>query len=237
MSIDDKKTATEDLAEARGISSRLSASLPDKVDPAAIGVKSKAPFQLLTVREALMWRTEELSRNACDALERKDYTVAAMLIRGIAESTAMTWGLLETLEKRENHTPQTLNDKLMRMLAGSNKVPDGPKPIHINNFLERIEKTFPGFGAAYGALSEYVHPNWRGVTGLYSKFDEKNYLAYFGRELREGGTPGELAHMLVSGLITFEYAYNKIAELMPAWIAELESLWPDTEAGSATGST
>jgi len=36
-----------------------------------LGARSKAPFQLLCTREALIWRTEELARTACDALERK----------------------------------------------------------------------------------------------------------------------------------------------------------------------
>ena len=51
----------EDLAEARQLTAGLSASLPEKIEIAALGVRSKAPFQLLTVREALIWRTEELA--------------------------------------------------------------------------------------------------------------------------------------------------------------------------------
>jgi len=99
-----------DLAEARQLAAGLSASLPDKIEVAALGVRSKAPFQLLTVREALIWRTEELARGACDALEKEDFTVAALLIRSIAESAAMTWYLLEILENRTGYTPAQLND-------------------------------------------------------------------------------------------------------------------------------
>jgi hypothetical protein len=84
-----------DLAEARRLAARLSASLPNKIDIAQLGVRSKAPFQLLSVREALIWRTEELARGACDAIDREDFTVAALLVRGVAESAAMTWYLLE----------------------------------------------------------------------------------------------------------------------------------------------
>jgi hypothetical protein len=96
----------EELAEARQLAARLSESLPLKIEIAAIGVLSKAPFQLLTVREALIWRTEELARSACDALEKEDFTVAALLTRSIAESAAMTWYLLEILEKRAGYTPR-----------------------------------------------------------------------------------------------------------------------------------
>jgi len=85
----------EDLAQARQLAAGLSTSLPDKIEVAALGVRSKVPFQLLTVREALIWRTEELARGACDALEKEDFTVAALVIRSVAESAAMTWYLLE----------------------------------------------------------------------------------------------------------------------------------------------
>jgi hypothetical protein len=105
------KPWTEELTEARQLAAGLSASLPDKIEIAALGVRSKAPFQLLAVREALIWRTEELARGACDALEKEDFTVAALLIRSIAESAAMTWYLLEILENRKGYTPAELNDK------------------------------------------------------------------------------------------------------------------------------
>ena len=54
---------------------RLRGSQPQSVDVAALGVKSRAPFQLLCTRGALIWRTEELARNACDALERDDFAI------------------------------------------------------------------------------------------------------------------------------------------------------------------
>jgi len=100
----EKRPWAEDLAEARQFTAALSASLPSKVEIAALGVLSKAPFQLLTIREALIWRTEELARNACDALEKEDFAVTALLTRGITESAAMTWYLMEILEQRAQHT-------------------------------------------------------------------------------------------------------------------------------------
>src|SRR5260221_9553716 len=46
----EKRPWAEDLAEARQFTAALSASLPSKVEIAALGVLSKAPFQLLTIR-------------------------------------------------------------------------------------------------------------------------------------------------------------------------------------------
>jgi hypothetical protein len=220
-----QKPWAKGLAEARDLAAGLTASLPDKIEIAALGVRSKAPFQLLTVREALIWRTEELARGACDALDQEDFTVAALLIRSIAESAAMTWYLLEILENRTGYTPAQLNDILMRMFAGSkNGWADGPEAINVLTFVRRLDKKMPGFEAAYNSLSESAHPNWRGVSGLYSKIDRENFTVHYGRGFHAERTGKQLTNALIGGLLTFEDGYNKIANAMPAFLAELEKL-------------
>jgi hypothetical protein len=216
-----------DLAEARKLAASLSANLPDKVDIAQLGVRSKSPFQLLTVREALIWRTEELARGACDAIDKEDFAVAALLVRSVAESAAMTWYLLEILQKRKGYTPDQLNDKLMRLFAGSkNGWSDGPEAVSVLTFVQRLDKKLPGFEAAYNFLSEIAHPNWLGVSGMYSKIDRENFVVYYGRGLRAGHDQAgaRLAHVLVGSLLTFEDGYNNIGIALAAFLDELEPL-------------
>lgn len=217
----------KDLSRARQMTADLSASLPGKIDIAELGVRSKAPFQLLSVREALIWRTEELARGACDAIDKEDFTVAALLVRSVAESAAMTWYLLEILEQREGYTPGQLNEKLMRLFAGSkNGWSDGPEAVSVLTFVKRLDRKLPGFATAYNFLSEIAHPNWLGVSGMYSRVDQENFVVYYGRGLRSGhGQAGaRLADVLVSSLLTFEDGYNKIAGAMAAFLDELEKL-------------
>jgi len=78
--VEDRCVADEDddLKKARARVDALRQSLPQAIDVAALGVWSKAPFQLLCTREALIWRTEELARSACDTLERGDFVAAAL---------------------------------------------------------------------------------------------------------------------------------------------------------------
>lgn len=90
------------MKEARAWANALHQSLPQSVDATALGVSSKAPFQLLCTREALIWRTEEVVRTACDALERDDLTVAALLVRATIESAAIAWKLMEVLDDGES---------------------------------------------------------------------------------------------------------------------------------------
>jgi hypothetical protein len=218
---------SDTVAAARAWADRLQVSLPQSVDARALRVMSKAPFQLLCTREALIWRTEELARTACDALERDDFAAAAILTRAVTENAALTWMLLDVLEKRASCTPQQLNDKLMRMLVGSSLWDDAPKPVHVLDCLRKMDKTISGVLRSYDQLSEIAHPNWAGVSGLYSKNDEPNFTANFGRGLRlVDGTRGMITNALLGSLGGFEYAYNRISDLMPAFLAEV-GIWPD----------
>ena len=216
------------VAKARAWVNTIRDSLPQSIDIAALGVKSKAPYQLLCTREAVIWRTEELARTACDALERDDFAAAAIMTRAVTENAAMTWSLLELLENRSKYGPEQLSELLMRRLAGSALWPKSPKPVHVLDLLRDIDKKITGVMASYNRLSEFVHPNWSGVAGLYSKIDKENFVTHFGRGLRDtGGSRDMIANALLGSLGTFEYAYNRISDLMPAFIAELESIWPE----------
>jgi hypothetical protein len=204
------------------------------VEVAALGVLSKAPYQLLAVREALIWRTEELARNACDTLEREDFAAAAMLTRGVAESAALIWYLLDVLRTRTDRNSAALNEVLMRVLAGWKKravdaEDDEPLPeaINILTCVQRLDREIPGFQSSYASLSEFAHPNWMGVTGLFSNTDQASFTTHFGRGFRSDLAGGQIGNLLNGAIELFVYAYNTIAEEMPTWLAELDQLWPD----------
>jgi hypothetical protein len=211
------------VADVRAWADKLRASLPPSVDAVALGVISMAPFLLLCTREALIWRTEELARSACDALERDDFAAAAILTRAVTENAALTWKLMAVLDERGKYTPEKMNDLLMRMLAGSGKW-EGPKPVHVMDCLREMDKEVPGVLFGYEALSDMAHPNWSGVSGMYSK-TAPNLITRFGRGLRRADRSRAMITSAMCGsLDVFEYAYNRISDLMPAFLAELESI-------------
>jgi hypothetical protein len=125
--------------------------------------------KLLCTREALIWRTEEFARTACDALERDDLTAAALLARGTVESAALAWRLMEVLGDRQKLSPQKLSEILVRMLAGSRLWPDMPEALQILSWIDRLDKAVRGVRKGYDMLNEIGHPNWRGVFGMYAK--------------------------------------------------------------------
>jgi hypothetical protein len=223
----------DDVKEARERANVLRQNLPQSVDAAALGVWSKAPFQLLCTREALIWRTEELARTACDALEQDDLTAAALLARATIESAAIAWKLMELLDNRQKLSPKDLNEVLMRMLAGSRLWDDGPQALQILSCIDRMDKKVPGVRKSYDVLSEIAHPNWRGVFGMYSKTDEAMFTAHFGRGLRQTDSPKcAIVNALLGALGLFELAYNRISDAMPRFLAELEGIWPEDRAAT-----
>jgi hypothetical protein len=226
------KPWTEDLAKACEVSARLRVRLPSRVAFTDFGVVSWAPYQLIVVREALLWRTEEVARNACEAMEREDFAVAALLARSCGESAAMIWYLLKVLEERAGHTRDQLTAKLMQLLVGMKSkkdkatgpdVDDLPEAINVATFVKHVSRELPGFDKSYDLLSEVAHPNWLGVVGLYSKYDEENLETEFGRGLNAKRAI-QIAHALALGLATFEVGYDKITDALPAFLDELEKL-------------
>ena len=68
---------------------------------------------------------------------------------------------------------------------------------------------------------------------MYSKTDEAKFTAHFGRGLRDAeGMKETIVNALLGALGLFEFAYNRISDAMPGFLAELESIWPKKKARS-----
>jgi hypothetical protein len=226
--------SNSDILEARRYANSLKGSLPNSVSVVALGVKSKAPFQLLAARESLIWRTEELARCACDALERNDISVAALLTRAVIESTGLLWKLKDTLEKRSTFTREELNNILTKILFGSKQQEHLPQAFQILSCIDRLDKIIPNFRKTYDILSEYAHPNWQGVSGLYSKTNYDEFVTYFGRGLHEPDRHADnIIQALIGSIQLFELAYNSISDDVISFLGELESLWSDSSSSGS----
>lgn len=227
MSIEE---SNPDLIALHDRVSRLGDSLPKQMDVAAVGVREKAPFFVLCLRECLLWRVEELSRNATAALERRDEAVGIILTRCVTEAAAIMWRLLELIENRAEHGAETINEDVRRMWLGwKSDPPDLPQAINVMTMLRHMDKAIPGVLKAYDHLSEFAHPNWNGVAGLYCRTDYEEHIAYFGHQARGDNNTRAACTLLSAALVTFEYAYNKLAEVIPVWLSELTPMWTDDE--------
>lgn len=219
--------------EVRGRLDRLEESLVSRLDARDLGTRSQLPFYALYCRETWMWRLVELGSDAFDCFQKDNFVSAMVLTRAAMEITAALWALRGKLEKAlqlDSVNISELGTYLARLRVGQGKgiaQPDDPKAVHVNDFIRAVEKDCEGFEHQYNCLSEFAHPNWSGTTGVYSRFDHDEALAEFGRNIRGGdGTKGIGLTNLSVALLFFEDIYNRLADLMPAFIrlCERESL-------------
>lgn len=209
------------LEEARDYLARFAASLPLYVSAAELGVREKAPYKALVVREALMWRTEETGRCACDMLERGDVTGGILLTRATLENAALIWRLRDVIQDRVKLSPAEIDRILSQLLLGSKQYPE-PAAINILTLVDRLDRALGIMREGYDRLSEFAHPNYGGVAGLYSTIDKEKHTTKFGKRASAQRTVDTLvAPTLRASLFIFENTYNQISVLMPSWVAEL----------------
>jgi hypothetical protein len=222
------KAMESDLDEARQRVENIRAHLPSSISFADLGVRSQAPYLLLCIRAALSWRTEELARCACDALGKDDIAAGILLTRAIIENTALISRLQEMLEDRHKYSSDDLHDRFEKILLGWKTDRDLPQAFNVLTMIDHNDRRSPGVKVKerYDELSEFAHPNWCGVFGLFSNIDPETYTVQFGRGLRR--TPSaakETAASALSGYLKlFEQLYNRISDILPEFIKEQEAL-------------
>ncbi len=213
------------LNEANESVAVLTAALSIVVDPAELGTIAKIPTKVLCYREALLWRTEELSRSACRHYESEDLASAITLTRAAIEGIAATWYLKSSVEKVvKNKSVGSFDDKIMRLLQGSRDELSEYDAYNVLDFIDSIDKRIPNFRNVYESLCEYAHPNWSGVSGLFSRVDHEKVLTEFGRNLRNTERQASLGlHALIGSLAMYQLAYEGIDILIPELIVICES--------------
>lgn len=208
------------MTEIGGRVEQLEKSLPRRVD-AVVSPDSELPFKALLYREALIWRMAELARGAMENFEKDRLALAILETRAAVETSAALWYLHAKLDATFTAgTVGDVDDFLMKLAMGSRTDTDiMPQAISVLTFVDRVEKDAEGFRHQYDRLSEFAHPNWAGTALLYSKPDPPNLWTDFGANIRGVDGPKHVGVINLSvALMFFERSYNRIADLMPAFI-------------------
>jgi hypothetical protein len=214
------------LAEAQELSDRLSASLPDRIQAAALTLKSKLPFKALSIRELLLHRMAELSSAAVDLFTQKRAIPAVILTRAIVETVAVMVTFHERLDRFLKSTTKDIgafDDFLMRCLLGARNNPQMPTSINVLTLVDRVERTLPGFRNVYDGLRECAHPNWAGTFGAFGQVDKDKVELKLGPAERSTAYTVGLA-ALSGSLMTFERYYNDSGELVRKFNEYFEGL-------------
>jgi hypothetical protein len=214
------KSIEDLMTEIRGRLELMESSLPSRVD-AMVSPDSKLPFKALLYRASLIWRMAELSRGAFENFEKDRLALAILETRAAVETSAALWYLHAKLDATlKAGAVGDIDDFLMKLSMGSRTDTDIlPQAISVLTFVDRMEKDAEGFRQQYDRLSEFAHPNWAGTALLYSKPDPPNLWTDFGANIRGIKGPKNVGIVNLSvALMFFERSYNRVADLMPAFI-------------------
>jgi len=204
------------LAEAQDFSDRLNASLPDRVQIAALTLKSKLPFKALSIRELLIHRMAALASAAVDLFKQERAIPAVILTRAIVETAVVMFIFHERLSRFLNDQSKDIaafDEFLMRCLLGARNNPEMPTPTNILTLVDRVEQRIPGFRSVYDGLCECAHPNWAGTFGAFGQIDKENFELKLGPAERSTAYGVGLA-ALSGALMIFEHYYNDSGDLV-----------------------
>jgi hypothetical protein len=204
------------LAEAQDFSDRLNASLPDRIQIAALTLKSKLPFKALSIRELLIHRMAALASASVDLFKQQRAIPAVILTRAIVETAAVMLTFHERLGRflnDKNKDIAALDGFLMQCLLGSRNNPDMPTATNILTLVDRVEQELPGFRRTYDSLCECAHPNWAGAFGAYGEIDKDKFELKLGPAERSTAYTVGLA-ALSGSLMIFEHYYNDSGDLV-----------------------
>lgn len=202
------------IQEAKELLDKITSLLPERIQRSALTLKSNVPFKALSLRELLIHRVSDITVSAIDLIEQGKLIPGAILVRSVVETVALLFTLHERLDRfLEDKYIEELDNYLMIYLFGSRNNTGPREAINAITFVDRVEKTVPGFKSSYKSLCEFAHPNWAGTFGAYGQPDKKEL------ELRLGPTNRTRAltigvSALSGALIIFEYYYNLVGGLV-----------------------
>jgi hypothetical protein len=212
---------TDSLAAARDYSARISASLPAAIDLLGLCQRYKTAGKAHILRECLIWRQEELARNALSSLDAVDGVTSALLARAVIETTAMTMYIHDIVKRGVTKGIHEGDDeKLTGLLTGSRIWPELPGAVNVLTMIDKVEKLVPGVRHSYDTLSEMAHPNWSGMQGAYATTDQENLMVYFSRGGRNpDGFKRGIAPSLAGSLGLFLHFYDQLGDLLEPYAA------------------
>lgn len=218
------KKTDELFKKADALYDEINSSKINCVDPASISHIAKTPYKILCLREALLWRSEEISRNCISLLRSGDIVTAAVLSRCLTENSAVCWYAMELiLDRNSGKRINDFDEFSMRLLMGHKTWEEMPDPVNIMTQIDKADKTVSGLRANYDRLSELTHPNYMGTSFMFSQIDRNKILTNFSRYPRNKNKFVKSVLASHNGsLAMLKHSYNRITDYLPKLISICE---------------
>ncbi len=184
----------------------------------SLSKRSKLPFRVVTIREALLYRIAEISEAACHLYENNKLCSAFTLTRSALETAALLFLLdkkVGEIIKQDN--VGNIDEFLMKALFGSRNKGARKTALNVLTAIDHFNKKCKGTRDYYDNLSNYAHPNFDGTFSMFASHDQQNKYTNFSifpnKSRRSEGLP-----LLCIALKSFQYYYESISRLIPRFV-------------------
>jgi len=200
------------IIRAKETLKRHSESMPKTIHLASYGGTAKTPYLASTYKDALFLRHLDLCKASISLLESDFYVPATVTVRSAFECSAMLHWAFKKIKTYENNGDlKEIHTFFKNALMGSKTETDMPNAPNVLTGINHLEKNEEYKGAIflYGELSEFVHPNYRGVHQSYAQIDFDEHKTSFSVKNETNENVYNLVvNSVEASLIVFEEQYN-----------------------------
>lgn len=165
-----------------------------------VSVVAKIPWKTLVLLQAGLRRALELTESIVREVNAHALVSSFVTNRALFETACVmfyTWKRVETVLACQSRPDlQNFDDDVMQLLIGGRSKEWGG-PLHAKNILTIIDhatKTFKRAREHYDGLSEFAHPNYSGMLGMYQRPDNQRARAIFVESWKDN--PGRLPMLI-----------------------------------------
>jgi hypothetical protein len=183
------------------------------VDPRADKIKQKPIWNLESYIQLAIHRVYDLAIQSTNAWNNEIPVVAFILTRAIYENTAYMYDLGEKiLMYYKNEDYIEMHKVVLNRLVGARLGPNIREIANVITAINTVAKKLPTFKEFYEFISDFCHPNYSGMHGIYGKLDQDNVRFFVGKEY---GYTEETFSFIITGLTTgLEIFYTSTKNLI-----------------------
>jgi hypothetical protein len=197
----------------------------NRVSPRGNPIIPKVVWKFQVYLQLSIYRVTDLCLESCQAWQREKPAVSFLLMRSLMENAAVIYDMaLKTKMYLGENDLDKISDLIDNRAFGTKLFENMPKTINLLTAIDNVTKKDKGFRPTYEFISEFCHPTYSSLTGLYGKLNKEGI--YFDVGNKWGTTEAVFAFFidgLTSSMIVFVRGIEMIEDLFPS-LLELNNL-------------
>lgn len=175
--------------------------------------KQKPIWHLESYIQLAVHRVYDLAVQSTNAWNNEVPIVAFLLTRAIYENTAYMYDLSKKIlmyYEADNYTE--IHKLILNRLVGNRLNSASPQIVNVLTVNDSVAKEIPDYKEFYDFISDFCHPNYSGMHGIYGKLDKENARLFVDKKY---GYTEETFSFIITGLITsLEIFYTSVKNLL-----------------------